>query len=67
MTSKEELIKRHKDNLNEIAIDILKPLCEVYETPKRHDMFLKVKGVVVYQFQFREQFILFKEWLDNDK
>ena len=49
------------------VLKVLKPLCEVYETPKRHDMFLKVKGVVVYQFQLREQFTLFKEWLEYDK
>lgn len=65
MPSIEELIKKHKDDLNEIALHILKPLCEVYETPKRHDMYLKVKGVVVYKFQWREQFILFKRWLEN--
>ena len=48
------------------VLEILKPLCEVYETPKRHDMFLKIKGVVVYQFQWKEQFYLFKEWLKNE-
>ena len=59
-----EMAKEIFTNLE--VLEIIKPLCEVYETPKRHDMFLKVTGVVVYQFKTKEQFNLFKEWLDSE-
>lgn len=48
------------------CLEILKPLCEVYETPAKKYRYLKVRGVVVYEFKDIEEFNLFKGWLDED-
>ena len=47
-------------------LEILKPLCEVMETPANKIRYLKVRGVVVYTFKKKQEYDLFKEWLDND-
>lgn len=46
-------------------LEILKPLCEVVETPVKKIRYLKVKGVVVYTFKKKAEFDLFKEWLET--
>lgn len=46
------------------AVEILKPLCEVVETPVKKYRYLKVNGVVVYTFKNEEEFELLKEVLE---
>lgn len=48
----------------EKAWEILKPLCEVVETPVRKDRYLKINGVVVYTFKDQQEFELLKEMLE---
>ena len=48
-------------------LETLKPICEVVETPAKKFRFLKVRGVVVYEFKNIEEYELFKEMLNNDK
>lgn len=50
----------------EIGLEILKPLCEVVETPVKKIRYLKINGVVAYTFKKKAEFDLFKEWLDNE-
>lgn len=49
------------------ALKIIKPLCEVYETPKGTYRYLKVNGVVVYRIKSQEEFDLLKEVVENEK
>lgn len=51
----------------EKVLEILKPLCEVVETPVRKDRYLKINGVVVYTFKSKEEFDTLKRWKDNGK
>ena len=46
------------------ALEIIKPLCEVVETPVKKYRYLKVNGVVVYTFKTEEEYDLFKEVLE---
>ncbi len=49
------------------ALEIIKPLCEVVETPVKKYRYLKVNGVVVYTFKNEEEFELLRsvlEWAD---
>lgn len=46
------------------ALEIIKPLCEVVETPVRKDRYLKVNGVVVYTFKDQKEYDLLKEVLE---
>lgn len=43
------------------ALEIIKPLCEVVETPVKKFRYLKINGVVVYTFKTEEEFNLLKE------
>lgn len=47
------------------VLEILKPLCEVVETPIRKDRYLKINGVVVYTFKSEEEFNLLKRWSEK--
>ena len=47
----------------EMAFDVIKPLCEVVETPVRKDRYLKINGVVVYTIKSQEEFELLKRYL----
>ena len=49
------------------ALEIIKPLCEVVETPVKKYRYLKVNGVVVYTFKNEEEFNLLKEVLEWEK
>lgn len=46
------------------ALEIIKPLCEVVETPVKKIRYLKINGVVVYTFKNEEELNLFKEVLE---
>lgn len=46
----------------EKVLEILKPLCEVVETPVKKIRYLKINGVVVYTFKNEEEFELLKRW-----
>lgn len=46
------------------ALEIIKPLCEVVETPVKKYRYLKINGVVVYTFKTEEEFNLLKEVLE---
>jgi hypothetical protein len=46
------------------ALEIIKPLCEIVETPVKKYRYLKVNGVVVYTFKNEEEFNLLKEVLE---
>ena len=47
----------------EKVLEILKPLCEIVETPVKKLRYLKMNGVVVYTFKTQKEFDLLKEWL----
>lgn len=49
------------------ALEIIKPLCEVYETPKRTYRYLKVGGVVVYSIKSKEEYDLLEEVATNER
>ena len=57
-TIKQALLKAQKQ---EKVLEILKPLCEVVETPVKKYRYLKLNGVVVYTFKSEEEFNLLKE------
>ena len=58
-------VKQHilKAQEQEKVLEILKPLCEVVETPVKKYRYLKINGVVVYTFKKEEEFELLKRWL----
>lgn len=56
---KQALIKSQEQ---EKVLEIIKPLCEVVETPVRKDRYLKMNGVVVYTFKNEEEFELLKRY-----
>ena len=58
-TIKQTLLKAQE---NEKVLEILKPLCEVVETPVKKIRYLKINGVVVYTFKNEEEFELLKRW-----
>lgn len=47
----------------EKVLEIIKPLCEVVETPVKKLRYLKMNGVVVYTFKNKEEYDLLKRWL----
>lgn len=49
------------------TLEIIKQLCEVYETPKNNYRYLKVGGVVVYTIKSQEEYALLKEVLENEQ
>lgn len=49
----------------EKVLEILKPLCEVVETPVKKIRYLKINGVVVYTFKSEEEFNLLKRWSEK--
>lgn len=61
-TIKQALLKAQE---NEKVLEILKPLCEVVETPIRKNRYLKINGVVVYTFKNEEEFNLVKRWSET--
>lgn len=48
------------------ALEIIKPLCEVVETPVKKIRYLKINGVVVYTFKTEEEFNLLKGILNDE-
>ena len=58
-TIKQTLLKAQEQ---EKVLEILKPLCEVVETPVKKIRYLKINGVVVYTFKNEEEFELLKRW-----
>lgn len=59
-TIKATLLKAEK---LEKAWEVIKPLCEVVETPKLKDRYLKINGVVVYTIKNQQEFELLTEVL----
>ena len=55
-----------KSQEQEKVLEILKPLCEVVETPVKKYRYLKMNGVVVYTFKNEEEFELLKRWIHYD-
>lgn len=51
-----------KSQEQEKVLNIIKPLCEVVETPVKKLRYLKVSGVVVYTFKNEEEFELLKQY-----
>ena len=49
----------------EKVLELLKPLCEVVETPVKKFRYLKINGVVVYTFKTEEEFDLLKRWCEK--
>ena len=48
------------------VLEILKPLCEVVETPVKKLRYLKMNGVVVYTFKTEEEFDLLKHYFEKN-
>lgn len=59
---KQALLKAQEQ---EKVIEIIKPLCEVVETPVKKYRYLKMNGVVVYTFKSEKEFELLKRWLNE--
>ena len=49
----------------EKVLELLKPLCEVVETPVKKFRYLKINGVVVYTFKTEEEFDLLKRYFNE--